>query len=178
MTSTIQAGSIISSRFEIEAEIGRGGMATVYRAKDLHLGRPVALKVFETLDDSDAARRKAEMHALATLSHPNLVSLFDAELGVRHPNYLVMELVDGPSLRQAISDGGMTGQTIAEVAIGVSKALSAVHSAGPLLLIGALPSSDGARDDIRRVVVGILDELGVESPLARDSRRRLASALY
>jgi putative thioredoxin len=46
------------------------------------------------------------------------------------------------------------------------------------MLIGALPSSDGARDDIRRVVVGILDELGVESPLARDSRRRLASALY
>jgi putative thioredoxin len=46
------------------------------------------------------------------------------------------------------------------------------------LLIGALPSSDGARDDIRRVVVGILDELGVENPLARDARRRLASALY
>jgi putative thioredoxin len=46
------------------------------------------------------------------------------------------------------------------------------------LLIGALPSSDGARDDIRRVVVGILDELGVDNPLARDSRRRLASALY
>ena len=46
------------------------------------------------------------------------------------------------------------------------------------LLIGALPSADGARDDIRRVVVGILEELGVEHPLARDSRRRLASALY
>jgi putative thioredoxin len=46
------------------------------------------------------------------------------------------------------------------------------------LLIGALPSADGAKDDIRRVVVGILDELGVESPLARDARRRLASALY
>ena len=46
------------------------------------------------------------------------------------------------------------------------------------LLIGALPSADGAKDDIRRVVVGILDELGVENPLARDSRRRLASALY
>jgi putative thioredoxin len=46
------------------------------------------------------------------------------------------------------------------------------------LLIGALPSADGARDDIRRVVVGILEELGVDSPLARDSRRRLASALY
>jgi putative thioredoxin len=46
------------------------------------------------------------------------------------------------------------------------------------LLIGYLPSADGARDDIRRVVVGILDELGVENPLARESRRRLASALY
>jgi putative thioredoxin len=46
------------------------------------------------------------------------------------------------------------------------------------LLIEALPSADGARDDIRRVVVGILDELGVESPLARSARRKLASALY
>jgi putative thioredoxin len=46
------------------------------------------------------------------------------------------------------------------------------------LLIDALPSADGARDDIRRVVVGILEELGVEHPVARESRRRLASALY
>jgi putative thioredoxin len=46
------------------------------------------------------------------------------------------------------------------------------------LLIGALPNADGARNDIRRVVVGVLDELGVERPLARDARRRLASALY
>ncbi len=46
------------------------------------------------------------------------------------------------------------------------------------LLLAALPSADGARDDLRRVIVGVLDELGVESPLARDARRRLASALY
>jgi putative thioredoxin len=46
------------------------------------------------------------------------------------------------------------------------------------LLINALPQADGARDDVRRVVVGILDELGVDNPLARESRRRLASALY
>jgi putative thioredoxin len=52
------------------------------------------------------------------------------------------------------------------------------HARALDLLIGALPSSDGARDDVRRVVVGILDELGVENPLARDARRRLASALY
>ncbi len=46
------------------------------------------------------------------------------------------------------------------------------------LLLAALPSSDGARDDIRRVIVGVLDELGVENPLAREARRKLASALY
>ncbi len=46
------------------------------------------------------------------------------------------------------------------------------------LMLAALPSADGARDDIRRVVVGMLDELGVEDPLARETRRRLASALY
>jgi putative thioredoxin len=52
------------------------------------------------------------------------------------------------------------------------------HERALELLIGALPGADGAKDDVRRVVVGILDELGVENPLARDARRRLASALY
>jgi putative thioredoxin len=52
------------------------------------------------------------------------------------------------------------------------------HERALELLIGAIADADGARDDIRRVVVGILDELGVEHPLARDARRRLASALY
>jgi putative thioredoxin len=46
------------------------------------------------------------------------------------------------------------------------------------VLLNALPNADGARDDVRRVIIGILDELGVEHPLARESRRRLASALY
>lgn len=52
------------------------------------------------------------------------------------------------------------------------------HERGLGLLLAALPSADGARDDIRRVVVGVLEELGVEHPLARETRRRLASALY
>ena len=52
------------------------------------------------------------------------------------------------------------------------------HERGLDLLLNALPSADGARDDIRRVIVGVLDDLGVEHPLARESRRRLASALY
>jgi putative thioredoxin len=64
----------------------------------------------------------------------------------------------------------------------LSEALTALDSGdaerGLELLIGALPSADGAREDIRRIVVGVLDELGVEHPLARAMRRKLASALY
>ncbi len=52
------------------------------------------------------------------------------------------------------------------------------HERGLDLLLEALPNADGARDDVRRVVIGVLDELGVEHPLARSARRRLASALY
>ena len=52
------------------------------------------------------------------------------------------------------------------------------HARALDLLLGALSSADGARDDIRRVIVGVLDDLGVDHPLARESRRRLASALY
>jgi putative thioredoxin len=64
----------------------------------------------------------------------------------------------------------------------LSEALAALdagdHERALELLIGSLPSADGAKEDIRKLVVGILDELGVENPLARDARRRLASALY
>jgi putative thioredoxin len=72
-------------------------------------------------------------------------------------------------------EGSPTGQDLAEAfaALDTGDRERALD-----LLIGALPNADGARDDIRRVVVGILDELGVENPLARDARRRLASALY
>jgi putative thioredoxin len=65
-----------------------------------------------------------------------------------------------------------------EVTAGLQALDAGDHARALDHLIGALPSADGSRDDIRRVVVGILDELGVEDPLARESRRRLAAALY
>jgi putative thioredoxin len=70
------------------------------------------------------------------------------------------------------------GSGIPEVAEALRALDDGDHERALDLLIGALPSADGSRDDVRRVIVGILDELGVESPLARDGRRRLAAALY
>jgi putative thioredoxin len=81
---------------------------------------------------------------------------------------------DGLAARIGLEQAGSTPE--------VSAALQALdagdHEQALDLLLGALPSADGARDDLRRVVVGILDELGPENPLARESRRRLATALY
>lgn len=84
---------------------------------------------------------------------------------------------DGLAARIALEQGRTPS-----AALDLSGAFAALdageHERALDLLIGALPSADGSRDDVRRVVVGVLDELGVEHPLARESRRRLASALY
>ncbi len=81
---------------------------------------------------------------------------------------------DGLAARIGLAESGPSPE--------VAEALQALdtgdHERALDLLLGALPGADGSRDEIRRVVVGILDELGVEHPLARESRRRLAAALY
>jgi putative thioredoxin len=83
---------------------------------------------------------------------------------------------DGLAARIALEARNGSGN--AEVAEALQALEAGDHERALDLLIGALPSADGSRDGIRRVIVGILDELGVESPLARDGRRRLAAALY
>ncbi len=128
-----RVGQIFGGRFRIERLIGRGGMASVYRADDTHLRRDVALKIFDAGEAGDDSRRAAEVHALARLNHPNLVSLFDAHLaapGDREPSFLVMELVDGPSLHDAIAAGTIDGQAAALIAAEVAEALHTAHSLG------------------------------------------------
>jgi putative thioredoxin len=80
------------------------------------------------------------------------------------------------ALERAAGPGGQPG------ALDLGDAFTALDAGdserGLDLLLEALPTADGSRDEIRRVVIGVLDELGVDHPLARESRRRLASALY
>ena len=86
---------------------------------------------------------------------------------------------DGLAARIGLEQAAADGQSPAADLSEAFTALDAGDRKRALdLLIEALPTADGARDDIRRVVIGILDELGVDDPLARESRRRLASALY
>ena len=99
----LNAGKQIGA-FEILGHLGSGGMGEVYRAKDLKLGREVAIKVLpETFSDDPErlARFRREAHLLASLNHPNIAAIYhlDEDNG-RH--FLVMELVAGEDLRQRL----------------------------------------------------------------------------
>lgn len=109
-------------------------MAEVYRARDGVLDRQVAVKVFrgETpLDDAD--RRQTETRLLAGLSHPGLVTVFDAgtdDSGGAPCTYLVMELIDGPTLRELINRGPMPPEEVARLGTQLAAALAYVHGRG------------------------------------------------
>jgi len=104
-------------------------MARVHRAEDLLLERTVAVKTMRP--DVDAAQRtRSEVVALASLSHPSLVTLFDARVGPGQPEYLVMEFVDGDTLSARLDDGPLPAAEVAHLAEQLAEALHVVHAAG------------------------------------------------
>ena len=95
-------GRLLDDRYEILEIIGTGGMAVVYKARDHRLNRLVAVKILkdEFARDEEFRRRfRAEGEAVAMLSHPNIVQVYDVSAS-DSANYIVMELIDGISLKQ------------------------------------------------------------------------------
>src|SRR5215471_3082303 len=86
--------------YEILAPLGVGGMGEVYRARDPRMGREVAIKVSA---ERFSERFSREVHAVAALNHPNICHVYDTG-----PNYLVMELVEGPTLAERIAAGSVS----------------------------------------------------------------------
>ncbi len=128
-------GALIGDRYRVEALIGRGGMASVYRARDEALGRVVALKVIApSSDDASAVRReRAEIELLASLNHRALVTLFDAGVDTidgSERTFLVMELVDGPTLAARIEKGPIDPVDVGQMAVDLAEALHLVHAKG------------------------------------------------
>ncbi len=120
--------TILGNRYEIIRKIGDGGMAFVYEAKDRLLNRTVALKVLrpEFVDDDEFLTKfKREAEAVASLSHPNIVNVYDVgEDGKVH--YIVMEFVDGKNLKEIIQDEGILDEyTALDITKQIAMALSA-----------------------------------------------------
>ena len=118
--------------YEVVALLGSGGMGEVYRALDPRLNREVAIKVLSESwhqDTSFLARFEREAKVLATLNHPNIVSLF--EFGeVEGRAYAVMELLQGRTLRQAMAEGPLPLRQAAGIGAEVAHGLAAAHRAG------------------------------------------------
>ncbi len=143
----------LGDRYLLEDVIGRGGTADVYRATDQLLSRPVAVKVLResTEDESDRRRFTQEATTLARLNHPSLVTVLDAGVasGVDDGQpYLVMELVDGPTLAQCCStDGALDPARVGRIGAQLADALAYAHAQGvvhrDVKLGNVLLTSDG-----------------------------------
>ena len=123
-------GKLLGGRYEIIEKIGTGGMATVYKAKCLVLKRFVAVKVLRdefTTDEEFIKRFNVEAQAVASLTHPNIVSVYD----VGHEGnlyYIVMELVKGKTLKEIIvEDGALGWKWSVKIAMQIASALETAH---------------------------------------------------
>lgn len=130
-------GDVLAGRYRIEAPIGAGGMASVYRARDLRLERDVAIKVLLpnlAADPALAQRFDREARALAAAAHPNVVNVYDVEPGDpatgREPFY-VMELCSGGSLAERLAQRGrLPPGEVAAVVAAVADGLADLHRRG------------------------------------------------
>ena len=131
MLTAAMIGKVIA-HFEITDELGRGGMGSVFKARDQHLNRPVALKVLlpETVNDPDRRRRFVqEAKAASALNHPNIVHIYDINEADGVP-FIAMEYVAGKTLGQTIPRKGLPLSEALRYATQIADALSTAHAAG------------------------------------------------
>ena len=126
-------GRLLDNRYEILEVIGTGGMAVVYKARCHRLNRMVAVKILKDdyLEDEDfRSRFHAESQAVAMLSHPNIVSVYDVSTSIM-ADYIVMELIEGISLKQYMEKKGVLNwKETLHFAIQIAKALEHAHGRG------------------------------------------------
>ena len=124
-------GMYIADRYEIIGKIGAGGMSDVYKAKDLTLGRFVAIKVLKPEFSEDlnfVTKFRTEAQSAAGLEHPNIVNIYDvgSEKGM---HYIVMEYVEGITLKTYIEKKGqLSFKEAVSIAIQVGRGIEAAHS--------------------------------------------------
>lgn len=132
-TQLLTPGSVLDDRYKIIHVAAQGGMGIVYFAEEVVFHRKVAVKVLHPElhnEADDQARFQREGKILATLGHPNVVKFFRFGFILNKLPYLVMEWLDGRSLRMLIDEGELSRVNVLTISIQVCDALSAVHEAG------------------------------------------------
>ena len=127
----LSEGDVLGS-YTITGPLGKGGMGTVYRARHEGLGRDVAVKALSHLvgaDEADVRRFQREAQLLASLNHPNIATVYD-RLVIDGRPYLVMELVDGPTLRDRLTEGAVGPDEAMSIASQLVDALEEAHQHG------------------------------------------------
>jgi tRNA A-37 threonylcarbamoyl transferase component Bud32 len=170
----LQTGDILVGRYEVDSLLGRGGMSRVYSAFDRSLGRDVAVKVLaaELLEDEVFVERfDREARAAASLSHRNVVAVFDSGVdgGSR---FIVMERISGRTLSEVLGEGPLPVERVVEIALGVAKALGAAHARG-VVHRDVKPSNVMVGDDWQ---VKVLD-FGIARALAASSLTRATTVI-
>ncbi len=120
------------SHFEILDKLGEGGMGVVYKARDTHLGRVVAVKALSLTKVADAERRKRfvqEARAASALNHPNIVTIHEIFVD-SGTDFIVMEFVAGKTLDQLIGRRGMRVAEALKYSVQIADALAKAHAAG------------------------------------------------
>ena len=131
-------GRTLDGRYRLEARLGAGGVGAVYRATQLNLGRTVAVKMLlEGLHPTFRARFEREARALATLRHPNIVTVTDfgvekneVDGAEQQTPYIVMELIEGETLHYRLQKGPLPPEMVQKIARELLRALSFVHDQG------------------------------------------------
>ncbi len=128
---TLSAGSKLA-QYEIVSAVGSGGMGVVYRARDTRLGRDVALKVMAPHIASDPTMRsrfETEARAVASLTHPGILSIYELAVADGIP-FAVMELLEGRNLRERISAGPLPWREAVDIGAAIADGLAAAHAKG------------------------------------------------
>jgi DNA-binding NarL/FixJ family response regulator/tRNA A-37 threonylcarbamoyl transferase component Bud32 len=126
-------GLILSDRFIIEEKIGVGGVSTVYRGKDLSIGRTVAIKTLNRQnveDELDVKRFLQEAKAASQISHTNVITIFDFGVTAEKQPYIVMDFIEGGSIEHLLADQKLTLKRTLGIFIQICDALTAAHKKG------------------------------------------------
>jgi Tol biopolymer transport system component/tRNA A-37 threonylcarbamoyl transferase component Bud32 len=132
MSANLEPGARLG-RYEIKSPLGAGGMGEVYLATDAELNRPVALKFLPpgvAADEKRMARFVQEARAASALNHPNIITIYDIGQTEDGTRFFATEFVEGETLRERLSRGGMKLGEVLDVAAQIASALVAAHAAG------------------------------------------------